>query len=128
MLAREHLSAIVVTSSVSSLNPTAGSMIYSATKSFASYMIQGLSYEVEGKIDCLDWCPGEVDTKLLNSFKPADWMTRSCSTAVKSALRDLGSERRTYGCHDRPAWMLSNMPMSLIQPMALKMSYGMWEK
>jgi uncharacterized protein len=65
MLARNHLSAIVVTSSTASVNVVPGLTTYSASKAFVSFFIQGLSYELEGKIDCLDWCPGPTVTKNL---------------------------------------------------------------
>jgi short-subunit dehydrogenase len=52
MLARSKRSAIVVTSSVFGQRPVGGaSIVYSATKSLASFLAVGLSYELEAKID-----------------------------------------------------------------------------
>lgn len=65
MLARGKKSAIIVTSSVFGQRPLGGaSIVYSATKSLASFLAVGLSYELEGKIDCLAWECGAVATKL----------------------------------------------------------------
>ena len=65
LLEREQRSAIVVTSSGLGKIPVAGTIVYAASKAFASSFAQGLSYEVEDKIDVIDWAAGEVKTKLL---------------------------------------------------------------
>ena len=40
-------SAIVVTASIAALHPASGSTTYSATKTFASYLAEGLNYELK---------------------------------------------------------------------------------
>ena len=60
MLEREKRSAIVVTSSGLGKIPVAGTTVYAATKAFVSSFAQGLRYEVEDKIDVIDWAAGET--------------------------------------------------------------------
>ena len=62
-------SAIIVTSSGLGAIPVSGTVTYSATKSFASFVAEGLNYELAGKIDVLSYQAGEVTTKMLNRFK-----------------------------------------------------------
>jgi len=45
--------------------PVAGSLTYSCTKTFVDFLGIGLSYELEGKIDCLSWRPGFVSTNMV---------------------------------------------------------------
>jgi len=65
MIARKKLSAIVITSSGLGSQPIPIVLPYSCSKSFSSFLGQGLSYELEGKIDCLSWECNQVETKLL---------------------------------------------------------------
>ena len=55
----------MVVSSVASEVPLAGNIVYSAGKSFASFIAMGLNYELRDKVDVLAYHPGEVATKLL---------------------------------------------------------------
>lgn len=64
LLARGKKSAIVTTSSVMGQRPMGGFLTYSATKSLASFIAIGLSYELEGKVDVMAWEAGEIATKL----------------------------------------------------------------
>ena len=65
MLDRSQRSAIVVTSSGLGMAPVAGVSAYSASKAYVSTLAQALSYEVEHKIDVVDWVAGETSTKML---------------------------------------------------------------
>ena len=58
MLERNHLSAIVITSSDLGRQPVPLCLPYSCTKTFVSFLATGLSYELEGRIDCIDWALG----------------------------------------------------------------------
>lgn len=64
LLARGKKSCIVITSSTFAQRPTGGVLTYSATKSLASFIGVGLSYELEGKVDVIAWEAGEVATKM----------------------------------------------------------------
>ena len=66
MLSRGKLGALVITCSGLGIYPVPGVITYSSTKSFASFLGVGLSYELEGKIDCMSWTLGMTDTKLLS--------------------------------------------------------------
>ncbi len=113
MLARNHLSAIVVTSSGLAHMPMPGCLTYSASKIFADYLAQGLNYELKGKVDVLSWQCGEVSTKMLR--KPAGGRVVTTEVAVKGMLRDLGKESLTYGCTTHARTMcLFMLPRSLI--------------
>ena len=99
MLARGKLSAIVITSSGLGINPVPGVITYSSSKSFVSFLGVGLSYELEGKIDCMSWTLGMTDTKLLSMpNKNNNPLIASRKEAVDGMLRDLGRERITKGC------------------------------
>ena len=90
----------MVTSSTLGDRPIAGTMTYSATKSFASFLARGLSYELAGKVDCLDWQCGETSTNTLR-FSPGGRVA-SAPEAVKGMFASLGKQRQTWGClrHD----------------------------
>ena len=55
LLGRNHLAAMVVTSSGLGSAPIPGCVDYSCAKSFASFLAEGLNYELKGKVDCLAW-------------------------------------------------------------------------
>lgn len=57
-LSRGKRSAIVVTSSGFGLYPAPGSSIYSSSKAFATFLGQGLNYELKGKIDVMAFICG----------------------------------------------------------------------
>lgn len=99
MLARKKLGAIVVTCSGLGRYPVPGVITYSSSKTFASFLGVGLSYELEGKIDCMSWTLGMTDTKLLcMPNKKTNPLVASKKEAVDGMLRDLGRERITKGC------------------------------
>ena len=66
-MARDKLSALVITSSVLAVKPIGGALTYACTKTFADFLGQGLNYELQGKVDCLSWLCGEVATKMTGS-------------------------------------------------------------
>ena len=47
--------AIVVTSSGLGSRPISGCLTYSATKSFATFIAEGLNFELEGKVDVISY-------------------------------------------------------------------------
>jgi len=58
-------SAIFVTSSLAATMPVCGVLTYSASKAFASFISQGLNFELKDKkIDVMDYQAGNVATKL----------------------------------------------------------------
>jgi short-subunit dehydrogenase len=65
LLARKEKSAMIVTASVAGLRSMAGNTIYGCTKTFATFLGEGLSFEYKGKIDFLAWQPGYVHTKMV---------------------------------------------------------------
>lgn len=113
MLARNHLSAIVVTSSGLGTNPYPGILTYSCTKVFVDYLARGLNFELKGKIDCLSWKSLEVATNMMK--KPVGGRVVSPNTAVKGMLRDLGKYRDTYGCFVHARSIFWYMPHDWIQ-------------
>ena len=114
------MSAIVVTSSGLGCRPIAGSVAYSCTKTFASFLAQSLSYELAGKIDCLDWACGEVRTKMLGGRK-SYWMVDT-EAAVKGVLKNLGKTNSTHGAlkHEVSMSMMNCVPLRYLNPMFLK--------
>ena len=57
--------AIVATTSVAAKRVCAGFVPYSACKSFVSHFFEGISFELQGKIDVMSYIPGEVATKMI---------------------------------------------------------------
>lgn len=64
LVSREHLSAIVVTSSGLGTVPVPYCLPYSCSKTFVSFLARGLSFELEGRVECIDWVLGQVKTNL----------------------------------------------------------------
>ena len=116
MINREQLSALVVTSSGLGSAPIPGCLDYSCSKSFASYLAEGLNYELKGKVDCMSWQCGKVATKL-NGCEADGSHCVTRTVAVNGMLRDLGKERLTYGCtpHSKGMFMISCFPFSMVQ-------------
>ncbi len=93
LLARNHLTALVITSSGLGIIPAPGVITYSASKSFASFLAIGLSYELEGKVDCMSWTLGMTDTKLLSMpNKKTNPLIATRKEAVDGMLRDIGRQ------------------------------------
>ena len=114
-MARGKLSAIVVTSSVLGTSPVAGLLSYCSTKTFVDFLARGLSYELEGKVDCLSWRAGYVSTNMIK--KPVGGLVVDTETAVKGMFRDLGKERMTRGVavHDLYLGLVFNyVPLSWV--------------
>ena len=111
----------MVTSSGLGKIPVAGTCTYAATKAFVSNFAQGLSYEVENKIDVVDFVMGEVNTKLLsnniNNPRSVD-----ADVAVNGLMKDIGREKETWGCarHERDLWMFTSAPVGPVNRMMNK--------
>lgn len=103
MTARGKKSAVVVVSSAAACGPLPGIATYSACKTFASFLLRGLSFELRGKVDCMAWQPAEIKTKLLESAMPnpddckVGYNIISVQTAVKDMFKQLGKEDCTHG-------------------------------
>lgn len=112
----------MITSSVASGIPLPGAVNYAATKTFVSYLAQGLNYELKDKkIDVLDWKPGEVATKMLEKEARGDVV--STETAVKGMFRDLGKEVWSNGAtrHSFMFWQFMTLvPASVVNSMLWK--------
>ena len=122
MIARNHLGAMVVTSSGLGSKPVAGCLDYSCTKSFASFLAEGLNYELKGKVDCMAWQSGKVATKM-NGDEADGSHCVTTQVAVTGMLRHLGKESLTYGCvpHSKSMFMINYlMPWGMIQKMFWK--------
>jgi short-subunit dehydrogenase len=63
---KKKKSAIVVISSVASIKPISGATTYCATKTFATYVAEGLNFEVRDKIDVISYTPAGVATKMIH--------------------------------------------------------------
>jgi len=105
-----------VTSSGLGCRSYAGILTYSCTKTFASFLAQGLSYELKGKVDCLDWECGETKTKMLGSRK--GWTVIDTDVAVRGSLRDLGSANVTNGNyrHEVGMFFFSLVSLNWVNP------------
>ena len=128
MLARGKLSALVVTSSGLGAAPFAGILDYSCSKSFVNFLAQGLSFELEGKVDCLSWQCGEVHTKM--NKKPPGGAVITTDAAVKGMFKDLGKEKMTRGCfaHDSSMALLPLIPFAPFNRMMFRVMSKIHEK
>jgi short-subunit dehydrogenase len=116
LINREQLSALVVTSSGLGSAPIPGCVDYSCSKSFASYLAEGLNYELKGKVDCMSWQSGKVATKMNGSEADGSHcVTRT--VAVNGMFKDLGKESLTYGClpHAKSMFIIGCLPFSMVQ-------------
>lgn len=84
-------SALIVTSSSIATRVAPGNVAYSASKSFASYIAQGLEYELRGKVDVLNYEVGPVAPAIQSL------LAISAQRAVDCCFRDLGHEQTCYG-------------------------------
>jgi len=90
-------SAVLVVSSGLGSRPVAGTLTYSCTKSFVSFLAEGLNFECKSdNVDFLSYQAGEVDTKLL-SKKGSKTSMISPERAANSSFRDLGLYSVTRG-------------------------------
>lgn len=101
--------------------PFPGAITASASKSMSGFLNNALSYELSAdKIDCLNWMPWEVKTKLLdaNTAEPKQigGLTIGCQTAVKDMLSKVGREQSTHGNlrHGMIANFLTLIPESIL--------------
>ena len=110
-------SAIMVTSSGLGARPMSGTIVYSATKSFASFLAEGLSFELENDhIDVMSYQAGEVCTKMLSRYTP-DAKTIMPERAAEASFRDLGCTPMTRGSfrHEHSMFYMDVLPLRWIQ-------------
>ena len=103
--------AVIVTSSISSRIVHIGFLPYSATKTFVSFIAEGLGYELSNVADVLDFCPGQVSTKMIFKKEEAGGIVIPVSSAVNTCFRDIGNE---VWCHGSAVHELSSSPMHLL--------------
>ena len=101
ILAREHKSALIITTSGLGMYPAPGNLTYSCSKSFSNFLALGLHHEFEGKVDTLSWTCGPCETGL-TGYK-ANAMVASVDEAVDGVLKQIGNERISSGC-SKHAW------------------------
>ena len=111
LLARSTMSGIIITCSGAGLIPMPGLGTYSATKAFATYLGQGLSYELRGKIDVEAFTCGLTDTNMTHN-QAKSWRMVDTKTACRGALRDLVDRDKSFGAfkHDLFGSIMYEMP------------------
>lgn len=114
--------AMVFVSSLASVVPSPGNLTYSATKSFCSYLGEGLSYEFEGKVDVINYMPSSVGTNLNPGAKSAGGDSISSAQSAEVCFRDLGIEPSTYGHwkHCNTAFLISMLPRATLARMSFQ--------
>ena len=83
---------MIFVSSIAAAIPLPGYLTYSATKTFATYIGEGLYYELQDTVDVISFRPGNVDTNM-NPYddeknKGGDYI--SPAYAASYCFRDLG--------------------------------------
>ncbi len=112
LLSRTKRSGIIITSSGLGSVAVPGIITYSASKSFSSFLGQGLNFELKDKVDVLSFECGEVSTKLLGNRKGFGVITPP--QATWGCMRDLGSFRMTNGAF-RHELLMNLTPPFIIQ-------------
>lgn len=89
---------MIIVSSAASVMPMPGNLIYCCTKTFATYLGEGLFYEFEGDVDVMAYNPASVDTNMNpaeNQESKAGYITPA--EAAEVCFRDLGIDATTFG-------------------------------
>ena len=123
-------SGVMVTSSGLGIRPTAGTITYSASKSFVGFLARGLNYECKNNgVDFLSFYAGEVSTKMLNN-RPAGLTVISAERAADASLRDLGLENHTRGSkrHEIFTHIFDSIPLSWMQALMFMVGKGVLKK
>ena len=113
--------ALVITTSTASFFPCPGFLTYSAVKQLAAFLAEGLRIELAGKVEVMNYSPGNVATKLISKTK-ADSITNMPDRAVQACFRDLGYEPWTRGTKKHDFWLFLYrcLSTSRFQAMAYK--------
>lgn len=114
-------SGIVVTSSGMGKTVMPGFTTYCASKSFATFLAEGLNYELKDHIDVMSYCAGQVATKF-NRLTTTDSGTILTTRAAEVCFRDLGYYPWTRGSkkHELRMLMYLYFPTNFIQNLAWK--------
>lgn len=88
---------VMVTSSGLGNFPFPGTAMYSASKSFATFIASALNFELKEHVDVIAYLAGEVSTKMLKTNAADSWQTISTEQAADASFRDLGSMDLTPG-------------------------------
>lgn len=83
---------MVFVSSMASLINCPGLICYVASKHFTSVIARGLSRELAGKVDVIDYIPAYVKTNIIKGFGVPDLITISADRAAEVCFRDLGND------------------------------------
>lgn len=109
-------SALVVVSAMMALCPVSGATTYAASKSFTSYMAEGLNYELGGKVDVISYQPAGVATKMIGQAKAKTKPGLiSPEHAANCCFRDLGIRAVTKGAlsHEIVGLAFAGLPARL---------------
>lgn len=82
-----------------------GGICYNTSKRFTSGIAMGLSRELKGQVDVLDYRPGLVETNILKNSNVPMIMAISAERSAQVCLRDLGYEESS-ACSFRH-WFIS---------------------
>ena len=109
------MSAMIITSSGLGARPISGTMVYSAAKSFSSFLGEAISFECKGRIDVMTYQAGEVATKLLKKTK-TDSRNITPEMASRCCLRDVGYQAMSRGSlrHEFSMLFIDRLPLQWI--------------
>ena len=107
--------ALVFVGSGLGARPVPGVTVYSACKSFGSFLTSALSVEFSGKVDCMHYEVGEMSTKMRRA--PPGGMIITPEKASAACLRDIGIETHTNGSfiHEMSTTMMNGLPLGAMQ-------------
>ena len=104
MMERKLRSAIVLVSSTGAECPFPIVATYCATKSYGSFLAQGVGMEIADKIDLMSFEPAEVHTNII-AEKP-NMKVISADRAAETCFRDIGYDTSSTGAfrHEYRRW------------------------
>ena len=109
--------ALVFVGSGIGARPVPGMTVYSACKSFGSFLTSALSVEFSGKVDCMHYEVGEMSTKMRRA--PPGGIIITPEKAAAACLRDVGIETHSCGSftHEWSQALMNGLPLGMMQSM-----------
>ena len=116
---------MVIVSSIRADYPVPGHLMYSASKTFSTYLAEGLNFEWKDKVDVLSYRPSNVYSQM--NTGNSNWHDFiSSERSASTCLRDLGIESYTYGDykHEMMSYYLRCLPTRYVQNMFKRYMYN----
>ena len=101
---------MVFLSSMASLIVCPGLNCYVGAKHFTTGIARGLSRELKGQVDVIDYIPSYVKTNIIKGMGIPDLVTITAERAAQVCFRDLGIDEST--CSSFRHWMFHGIALA----------------